>query len=70
MKKTYQSCLSLRRQIDKLLEQNASYQAQNNCEGNTKTQQKEINRYCNKNFIRPIKDLDPEFYEAIVKQND
>ena len=55
--------------IDKLLEANAKYQAANVCVSNTPDQQKEINDYCNKNFIKPIKDIDPDWFEIIKKQS-
>ncbi len=56
--------------IDKLLEANAKYQAANVCVSNTPDQQKEINDYCNKNFIKPIKDIDPDWFEIIKKQSE
>ena len=56
--------------IDKLLEANAKYQAANVCVSNTADQQKEINDYCNKNFIKPIKDIDPDWFEIIKKQSE
>ncbi len=56
--------------IDKLLEANAKYQAANVCVSNTADQQKEINNYCNKNFIKPIKEIDPDWFEIIKKQSE
>ena len=56
--------------IDKLLEANAKYQAANVCVSNTPDQQKEINNYCNKNFIKPIKEIDPDWFEIIKKQSE
>ena len=56
--------------IDRLLEANAKYQANNVCVTNTPEQQKEINDYCNKNFIKPIEDIDAEWFEIIKKQSE
>lgn len=56
--------------VDKLLEQNAKYQAANVCVTNTPEQQKQINDYCNNHFIEPIKNLDDDLYNLIKKQND
>ena len=56
--------------IDKLLEANAKYQAANVCVSNTPDQQKEINDYCNKNFIKPIKEINPDWFEIIKKQSE
>tara|TARA_R100001440_G_scaffold42844_1_gene62593 strand:+ start:138 stop:344 length:207 start_codon:yes stop_codon:yes gene_type:complete len=56
--------------IDRLLEANAKYQANNVCITNTPEQQKEINDYCNKKFIKPIKDIDPDWFEIIKKQSE
>jgi len=56
--------------IDKLLEQNAKYQAAHTCVTNTTEKKKEINDYCNKNFIQPIKDIDSRAHALISKQND
>jgi hypothetical protein len=67
---TYYTDPEKKRQIDELLSRNAAYQAANNCVTNTKTREKEINRHCNREFIHPIKQIDPEFYEQIQKQND
>ncbi len=68
--KTYYSCKKKRRQIDELLHANAAYQAQNTCEANTVAQKNEINRYCNRQFLYPIKDIDPKFYDTIKIQSD
>lgn len=56
--------------IDKLLEQNAKYQAANVCVTNTPERQKQINDHCNTHFIEPIKNLDDDLYNLIKKQND
>ena len=55
--------------VDKLLEQNAKYQAANVCVTNTPEEQKQINDYCNTHFIEPIKNLDSELYNLIKKQS-
>ena len=68
--KTYYSCKKNRRQIDELLHANAAYQAQNTCEANTVAQRNEINRYCNRQFLYPIKGIDPKFYDTIKIQSD
>jgi|TARA_B100000035_G_C20750740_1_gene443872 hypothetical protein len=60
----------LKMKIDRLLEANAKYQANNVCVTNTPEQQKQINDHCNKEFINPIKDIDPDFFELIAKQSD
>ena len=60
----------IKMKIDRLLEQNAKYQAANVCVTNTVERQKEINDYCNKNFIEPIRDLDCRAYDLIKKQSD
>lgn len=60
----------IKMRIDRLLEQNARYQAANVCVTNTPEQQKKINEYCNKNFIEPIKKLDCRAYDLIKKQSD
>ena len=67
---TYYTDPEKRRKIDELLQKNASYQAQHNCVTNSKAKHKEINRHCNREFIHPIKQIDPEFYAQIQKQND
>jgi len=67
---TYYTDPKKRAAIDKLLSANSSYQAQNNCVNNSKTKSREINAYCNREFIRPIKEIDPIFYSQIIKQND
>lgn len=56
--------------IDRLLEANAKYQANNVCVNNTPEQQKQINDYCNENFIKPIKDIDPDWFDIIRKQSE
>ena len=56
--------------IDRLLEANAKYQANNVCVNNTSEQQKKINEYCNEKFINPIKDIYPEWFEIIKKQSE
>jgi ribosomal protein S6 len=66
----YETCPETRAKIDELMQKNAAYQAANNCITNTKSQAKEINRYCNREFIRPIKDLDEQYYKSIQFQND
>ena len=68
--KTYYTCMKKKRAIDKLLHDNAAYQAQNNCVTNSKTKVKEITRYCNKQFVAPIKQIDPEFYKSIKAQSE
>ena len=60
----------IKMRIDRLLEQNAKYQAANVCVTNTPEQQKKINEYCDKHFIQPIKNLDSETYDLIKKQSD
>ena len=60
----------IKMKIDRLLEQNAKYQAANVCVTNTPEQQKKINEYCDKTFIQPIKNLDSETYDLIKKQSD
>ena len=62
---SYHTNKKTRSKIDRLLQQNASYQAQHTCVTNSKTRKEEINRYCRINFLNPIKDLDPEFYNEI-----
>tara|TARA_Y100001937_G_C6989198_1_gene271301 strand:- start:474 stop:680 length:207 start_codon:yes stop_codon:yes gene_type:complete len=56
--------------IDRLLEANAKYQANNVCVTNTPDQQKEINDYCNEKFINPIKHIDPDWFAIIKKQSE
>lgn len=60
----------LKRKIDKLLEENAKYQAANVCVNNTPEEKKRINDYCNKKFIEPIKKMDSEIHGLISKQSD
>ena len=56
--------------IDRLLQQNASYQAQNVCVNNTPEEKKRINEYCDKNFIEPIRNIDFDAYDLLKKQSD
>ena len=56
--------------IDRLLESNAKYQANNVCVTNTPEQQKKINDYCNEKFINPIKDIDGDWFDIIKKQSE
>ena len=56
--------------IDRLLEANAKYQANNVCVTNTPEQQKQINDYFNEKFIKPIKDIDSEWFTIINKQSE
>ena len=56
--------------IDRLLEANAKYQANNVCVTNTPEEQKRINDHCNKEFIQPIKDIDPDWFDIIKKQSE
>ena len=56
--------------IDRLLQENASYQAQNVCVNNTQEEKKRINDYCDKEFIEPIKDIDRDTYDLLKKQSD
>ena len=60
----------IKMKIDKLLQQNASYQAQRTCVNNTPEQKKEINDYCDKNFIEPIKNIDCRTYDLLKKQSE
>lgn len=60
----------LKRKIDKLLEQNAKYQAANVCVNNSEGEKKKINDYCNKNFIDPIESIDPDWFGIIKKQSE
>lgn len=62
---SYSTNKKTKAKIDKLLAKNAAYQAQNTCVTNSVTKRKEINRYCRVNFLKPIKDIDPEFYAQI-----
>lgn len=66
----YYTDIKIKTRIDSLLEQNAKYQAENNCCTNSKSRIKEINRFCNRQFLHPIKMMDREFYETIKLQND
>jgi hypothetical protein len=67
---TYYTCDKKKKQIDALLSKNASYQAQNTCVKNSSSRKKEINRYCNREFLLPIKKIDENFYASIKLQND
>ena len=60
----------LKMKIDRLLQQNASYQAQNVCVNNTPEEKKRINEYCDKNFIAPIRNIDVDAYDLLKKQSD
>ena len=60
----------IKMQIDRLLEQNAKYQANNVCVTNTPEQQKKINDFCNKNFIDPITNIDKDWFDIIKKQSE
>jgi len=60
----------IKMEIDRLLEQNAKYQANNVCVTNTPDQQKEINDYCNEKFINPIKNIDKDWFDIIKKQSE
>tara|TARA_R100001440_G_scaffold21985_1_gene35893 strand:+ start:776 stop:985 length:210 start_codon:yes stop_codon:yes gene_type:complete len=68
--KNYMTCPKVRCIIDDLLKKNAEYQASSSCITNTKEKKKEINRYCNREFIHPIMQIDPVFYKSISVQND
>ena len=65
---SYKTNKTTRKRIDKLLTNNAEYQAANVCITNSKTKRQEINRYCRVNFINPIKDIDKDFYDQIILQ--
>ena len=56
--------------IDRLLEENAKYQANNVCVNNTEEQKRAINEHCNKEFIDPIKEIDPYWFDIIKKQSE
>lgn len=60
----------LKRQIDALLEMNAKYQAANVCVNNTDEEKKKINDYCNEKFIKPIENVDPDWFDIIKKQSE
>ncbi len=60
----------IKMKIDKLLQENASYQAQHTCVNNTAEEKNRINEYCDKNFIEPIKDIDLWYLRATKKQSD
>jgi hypothetical protein len=63
---SYKTNKTTKKRVDKLLTNNAKYQAANVCVTNSKTKRQEINRYCRVNFINPIKDIDLEFYNRII----
>ena len=65
---SYLTNKAVKKRIDKLLSNNASYQASNICISNSKTRKQDINRHCRVNFINPIKEIDKEFYSQIVLQ--
>ena len=60
----------IKMKIDKLLQENATYQAQNVCVNNTPEEKKRINDYCDREFIEPIKDIDLDTYDLLKKQSD
>ena len=60
----------IKMKIDKLLQENASYQAQHTGVNNTAEEKNRINDYCDKNFIEPIKDIDLDTYELLKKQSN
>jgi|TARA_R110002096_G_scaffold355654_1_gene548939 hypothetical protein len=63
---SYKTNKTTKKRVDKLLIENAEYQAANICVTNSKTKRQEINRHCRVNFINPIKDIDVEFYNRII----
>ena len=63
---SYKTNKTTKKRVDKLLTNNAKYQAANVCVTNSKTKRQEINRYCRVNFINPIKDIDLEFYNRVI----
>ena len=67
---SYQTDPEVKAKIDELLRANAAYQAKHNCVTNSKYKEREINAFCNRTYLRPIKELDPVFYSQIIKQND
>ena len=54
-----------KKQIDRLLHLNASYQAQETCVTNTREKRQQINNHCKVNFIDPIKEIDEDFWNAL-----
>ncbi len=60
----------IKMKIDKLLQQNASYQAQHTCVTNSTEEKKRINEYCDENFIEPIRNIDCRTYDLLKKQSD
>lgn len=67
---SYQTDPEVKAKVDELLRANAAYQAKHNCVTNSKEKERELNEYCNEQFLEPIKDIDPLFYSQIIKQND
>jgi hypothetical protein len=65
---SYSTNKSIKKRIDKLLGENSSYQASNICVNNSATRRQDINRYCRVNFLNPIKDIDKDFYNQIIRQ--
>ena len=63
---SYKTNKTTKKRVDKLLTENAQYQAANICVTNSKTRRQEINRHCRVNFINPIKDIDLEFYNRVI----
>tara|TARA_R110000823_G_scaffold243662_1_gene367846 strand:+ start:29 stop:229 length:201 start_codon:yes stop_codon:yes gene_type:complete len=63
---SYKTNKTTKKRVDKLLTENAEYQAANICVTNSKTKRQEINRHCRVNFINPIKDIDLDFYNRII----
>ena len=63
---SYKTNKTTKKRVDKLLTENAQYQAANICVTNSKTRRQEINRHCRVNFINPIKDIDVDFYNQII----
>ena len=49
---------------------NAKYQAANVCVNNTDEEKKKINDYCNEKFIKPIENVDPDWFDIIKKQSE
>jgi len=67
---SYKSNKTTKGKIDRLLKKNAEYQAANTCVTNSHTRRKGINRYCRVNYLTPIKDVDKEFYDQIILQEE
>tara|TARA_R100001591_G_scaffold22087_1_gene31675 strand:+ start:272 stop:493 length:222 start_codon:yes stop_codon:yes gene_type:complete len=68
--KTYYNCAKKRAKIEELLRLNASYQAQHISVNNTSAEKARINRHCNREFLFPIREIDPKFYDSIKIQDD